>query len=452
MKTIKCKLVNKIDISEYLRKYNSVLHIAYNCLKDGISQSEIKKLVNPKFKGLNSFIIQNAIIQAQGILDSYQDRKQKFEVKNPNKKLKEVYFGGRKNLKDYLNKRISKEEFRQNRLMPMSISGETRQKGNRLFNLNIDNSEVIFKPNRGVKIPIQFVCSKKQKEELLKIQKLCLEYKFSVAISLNNENISFCFDEEKLYENQCYFENLNENRVLGIDQNPNYLGISIIEFDKNNNFKVLHKQVFDLSKLTKKSGKSSSDKKSKYLVNKRKFETINLAYEVDHLIKHWKCKKVVIEELSFKNQSLRLKGLNRLCKNSWNRCLFETKLKMLSKIHGYEFVEVNCSYTSQIGNILYGNETTPDMVAASIEIARRGFKKYQKNWFYPDFKMSLNQMNEQWKQTSFDNCIKDWKELFSVIKESELKYRISLDQCKPTKVLSLNCKKSYISLMKYNIF
>ena len=63
---------------------------------------------------------------------------------------------------------------------------------------------------------------------------------------------------------------------------------------------------------------------------------------------------------------------------------------MLSKLHGYEVVEINPCYTSQIGNIIYGNESTPDMVAASIEIARRGFKKFEKGWFYPDFGRSLN--------------------------------------------------------------
>jgi hypothetical protein len=52
------------------------------------------------------------------------------------------------------------------------------------------------------------------------------------------------------------------------------------------------------------------------------------------------------------------------------------------------------------------------MVAASIEIARRGFKKYQKSWFYPSFNKSLNRINEQWKQTLSDNFIKDWKSLF----------------------------------------
>ena len=165
--------------------------------------------------------------------------------------------------------------------------------------------------------------------------------------------------------------------------------MSIIEFDKNDEFKILHKKVYDLTKLTKKSGKSSDSRKSKHLVNKRRFEIINLVYEIDKLVNEWKCKKVVVEDLHF-NASLKGRALNRLCKNSWDRCLFENKLKMLSKLHGYEHVEVNAAYTSQIGNILHGNKECPDMVAASIEIARRGYKKFERKWFYPDFKKSLS--------------------------------------------------------------
>ena len=37
MKTIKCKITNEVDISDYLRNYNSVLHLSYNQIKSGIS-------------------------------------------------------------------------------------------------------------------------------------------------------------------------------------------------------------------------------------------------------------------------------------------------------------------------------------------------------------------------------------------------------------------------------
>ena len=78
-------------------------------------------------------------------------------------------FGGRSNLRRYLKGYISKDEFKDHRLKPMLIAGETRHKGNRLFDLDFENNNIIFKPNKGIKIPIEFICSSKQKDELIKI-------------------------------------------------------------------------------------------------------------------------------------------------------------------------------------------------------------------------------------------------------------------------------------------
>ena len=61
-------------------------------------------------------------------------------------------------------------------------------------------------------------------------------------------------------------------------------------------------------------------------------------------------------------------------------------------------------------------------------------------------------MNEQWKQTSSSVSAKEWKDLFSLIKESELKYRIPLDGCKPDKVLSLKCLRSKVCILQFNRF
>lgn len=53
--------------------------------------------------------------------------------------------------------------------MPMTIAGETRQRGNRLFNLDFENNRVVFKPKCKIKIPVEFRMSNKQKSELLKV-------------------------------------------------------------------------------------------------------------------------------------------------------------------------------------------------------------------------------------------------------------------------------------------
>ena len=98
------------------------------------------------------------------------------------------------------------------------------------------------------------------------------------------------------------------------------------------------------------------------------------------------------------------------------------KLKMLAGIHRYELVEVNPAYSSIVGNFAYGGPTTPDMIAASIEIARRAYKKFEKGWFYPKF--NVETLDERWKQTLAG--VKTWKNLFLKVKEAKLKYRFLL--------------------------
>jgi len=63
-------------------------------------------------------------------------------------------------------------------------------------------------------------------------------------------------------------------------------------------------------------------------------------------------------------------------------------------------------------------------------------------------------MNEQWKQTSFDNSIDDWKKLFSLIKNLKLKYRVLLDDIlnKNIRSFSLNNKNSMVQYILFNTF
>ena len=102
---------------------------------------------------------------------------------------------------------------------------------------------------------------------------------------------------------------------------------------KLDEFKILHKQVFDLSNLNITSKKSSSDSKSKYLTNKRKFELIQVCYEINKLMNYWKCSKLCIEDLNIKSSDKKQgRTFNRLCNNVWNRNLVVNKLKMLFMI------------------------------------------------------------------------------------------------------------------------
>ena len=223
---------------------------------------------------------------------------------------------------------------------------------------------------------------------------------------------------------------------MGLDLNPNYIGLSVIEFDKEDDFKILHKQVFDLKGLTDKNVSK----------NKRQYEVIKICHTISNLINYWKCKKLSIEELNIKSSDKgQGKNFNRLCNNVWDRSLIANKLMMLSNIYGYELVEVNPVYSSFIGNLIYGNETTPDMVAASIEIARRGYKKYEKNWFYPVF--NIDCLDERWKQTLAG--VKNWKDAFLKIKNSKVKYRVLLNDIVQNAVFSKFNRKSKVIIYSF---
>lgn len=114
--------------------------------------------------------------------------------------------------------------------------------------------------------------------------------------------------------------------------------------------------------------------------------------------------------------------------------MFVNKLKMLANLHKFNLIEVNPAYSSIVGNFAYGSENTPDMIAASIEIARRAYRKFEKGWFYPKFKIQFR--DEQWKQTL--GAVDDWKGLFPKIKESGLKYRFLLRDYIQNAVFSKN--------------
>lgn len=327
-------------------------------------------------------------------------------------------------LKQYLKKLISKEEYCKQKLIPIWIVGEKLAKGNRMFDFDFQNSKLTFKMFKNKKTEIKvYLPRRKQLKELLKLQELAEQKQITITVSFNNEFVWITFDEN-LLKLEEEFKNLKKNRVLGLDLNPNYIGLSVLEFNSKDEFKILYKQIFDFTELNKKSGKSSSDASSIYLKNKSKFEKIQVCYDIINLLSYWKCSKLCIEDLNIKNSNKNQgKTFNRLCNNVWDRNLIINKLKMLSRIYNFELVEVNPAYSSFIGNILYGSNECPDMIASSIEIARRGYKKYLKGWFYPEF--NVENLNEQWKQTEIG--IESWKELYQKIKESKLKYRFLLD-------------------------
>lgn len=115
---------------------------------------------------------------------------------------------------------------------------------------------------------------------------------------------------------------------------------------------------------------------------------------------------------------------NRLCKNLWKRNILIDNLEKRSKINFQKLFKINPAYSSFIGNLQ--NEHI-DPVNASIEIGRRGYeiiiKKSKK--FYPNIWIK-DLLKHQWKE-KVNELPNTWKELFEIIKNFKLKYRVSTD-------------------------
>jgi IS605 OrfB family transposase len=434
MIAIKLPIKNQINIDDYLREFNSCIRFSYNRFVEGLLEKDIRQLIKLKnlYSTLDSWFIQCAIRESQS-----------WFKKVPNGKL---IFGGKRNFELRSQNKISKEQLKELRLHPICIQGEAPQKGNRKFDLDIENNKIIFKPKRGDKIEIQLPnLRNNHKRNLLLLEEYSNKNEIPFTIRLSNKEICIIFDEKILKEN---IKPLNSNRVLGIDLNPNYIGWSVLEFNKDDNFKVIKTGVIENIELNKKLKVSSNDLLQINQNNKKTFEIFEVSKFLISKTLHFNCSKIIVEELQIliKNHK-KGKSFNRLVNNCWNRNKLINNLNKRCNISGIEFVEVNPVYSSFIGNVLYGKQY-PDMVASSIEISRRGFHKWQKNWFYPKL-IEVNDLSNLWKEEK-DLIYKNWTELFNVItKTLKLNYRSSLNDFK-FRVFRLNNIKSKINLYCFN--
>ena len=329
---------------------------------------------------------------------------------------KKVYFGKFLRFKKCL---ISKDEFKESRNNGILSEGEMNQKGNRLFKIEVENNKFIYKRACKEHYDLEIVekLGDKRKQILSRLQLLMSEKKIPITIRLKKDVIYLTYDE-KIVENYKQFHNLFSNRVLGIDLNPNYFGISIIEFNHKDNFKVIHKEVIDVSALQTKSK------------DKIKFELYEINHRILNLCKQWHIGKLACEDLKFNNKKkFWNKNLNKLCRNQFRFNIVKFHLETLCNTFGVEFIEVNAAYSSIIGNFVHGSATCPDMVAASIEIARRAYRKFEKGWIYPrviSTRRYKEVLGNQWKE-ELELAYMSWKGLAGKIKESKLKYRFRLN-------------------------
>ena len=427
MKTIKLKIAIpdewKALIEQDQRVYSSIVRYSFNRLKEGITIKAVYNDCIHKFK-LGSHFINCANREAKGIINRF-------------KEIPKYHFGGSALSKLYKGL-ISKSEYKKARNLGMFSEGEAISKGNHYFKIDLQNKTIIY--TRSRKEHIQLKINQWLREKQLRVLEsihICMENKITPITFKLKEDCIFITYDETVVEKYKQFNGLKENRILGIDLNPEYFGLSVIEFNKDDSFKVIHKEVIDISELNEQS------------TNKVKFELQQINNKIIKLCNYYKCSTLAVEDLKFKKSNrFPSKKLNRLCKNKFRYSTIKSHLSTLCNTYGVKFVEVNAAYSSVVGNLNYGNDSTPDMVAASIEIARRAYKKFLKGWFYPP--MQIERVKEilmnQWKK-DLELNFNSWPELSNQIKKLGLKYRFQLDGSMA--VLSKFYKKKFIFLYRF---
>ena len=231
---------------------------------------------------------------------------------------------------------------------------------------------------------------------------------------------------------------------MALDLNPNYLGWSIVDWKDDTEYSIIKTGVYNFKSLNdkeyefKKLKLPSTDNRRIYINNKRKHEVIEVSKNLVDVARHYGCEIFSVEDLSIQSSDKKKgKGFNRLCNNQWIRSGFINNLNKRCNIIGIKFHKSPAQYSSTIGNILYRENETPDMVNSSIEIGRRAFEFHRqyvkktisknKNVVFPDIKKFDEVISQSLEEFGINENFNDWKSLHSYIKNSKLMYRVPFD-------------------------
>jgi hypothetical protein len=217
---------------------------------------------------------------------------------------KAVIFGGKYNLQLRSLGKITAEEWKAKRLLPLYFEGHAKsyaeQGGNHRFVLDIEHNTVWFYPKAKVALPLQIKLGKKSnyRELLEALQSRCTWHRdVPFTVSLTSTHLSISWDEKV----ETLKRKTNPNRVLALDLNPNRIGAAVLE-RAGKACKPLKWTVYDYPELNRKLSKASDHSDSIQQRDKRVHELSCIAKEIIALAAHFRCSAVITEHLNIQSQ------------------------------------------------------------------------------------------------------------------------------------------------------
>ena len=409
---------------------------------------------------VDSWLIYSAIANARAIYASAKERDQK-----------SVIFGSKKLFLKRCQHKISKEEFQEQKLIPLYIVGEKSRYGNRKVAIDLENNKILLKLNKQTQIELTIpeVSSNNHKLYLEKLDELTKKKQLPLTFSINQEHIFLTFDELRLTGIQEIKK--KNNRIMSLDLNPNYVGYSIIDWINKDKYKIIKTGIFSFLEINKKENKVKKNFKKferneqhQYLKNKRNHEIVEVIKKLVNIAKSHNVESFSVEKLKMSPKDHgRGKRYNKLCNNSWNKSLFRNQLIKRLKFYDIKFYEILPQYSSFIGNLLYRNLRLPDQILSSIEMNRRTFMfvgkfiKFDKSIapkdkiIFPSFCSNKKVVSISLEEIGYNpNRTENWKDLYGKIKTLEIRYRVSLAEAKPpSSVFRLSSLKSLVKCLDY---
>ena len=349
-------------IAQWRKAQSVVIRTAYNRVREGKKDKEILDLLRTMPQGkLDSWLTLSALKRARALHRT-----------SPHQA---VIFGGKHNLQLRSQGKITAQEWKAKRLLPLYFEGHAKshgeQGGNHRFVLDIEHNTIWFYPKAKVALPLQIKLRKKSnyKEILKALQFRCTWHRdVPFTVSLTRTDISISWDEKV----EAGKRKTNPDRVLALDLNPNRIGAAVLERD-GKACKPLKWTVYDYPELNRKLRKASDHPDSIQQRDKRVHELSCIAKEITALAIHFQCIAVTTEHLNIRSQDHgKGRSFNRAVNNQWTRKGFVLPLVRRLEASGLRHVEVNPAYSSKMGNLLWGWPLLiPDPACAAVELGRR---------------------------------------------------------------------------------
>lgn len=347
--TLKVKYECDADLTPFLKECNKIKRIAFNLFKKEKPDithvtRKIKSSYNVNYDLVDASILAAQVGEAFNLYKSYKERGQN-----------KIIFGSLNLWKRFNNNIITKEEFNNiKNTKPIFFNGGRNEiLGNRKIKLDISNKQIIFKKRRREHFNLKLITSNSRWKMLEQLQNYFLVNSTPITYRLDNNYVYIMFDEAVLKKSDHQFI---ENRIAGLDLNPNYIAFTIRDFNDDT---IIHKSVYDLSNLNQTHNK-----------NKKDHEVVEIAKSIANLCKHYQVECVGLEKLTMNTKDHgRGRKNNRLINNSWNRNRFAQNLVKRLNILGIKNQELVCAYSSTVGCLDHPNET--DSIAAALEMTRR---------------------------------------------------------------------------------